>query len=74
MHEQGFTSTQIIMAFAGGAMLGTAAALILAPRRGVETRARIKELGKVPRALRDAGGAARVAFRDAFEQGAPLLH
>jgi gas vesicle protein len=60
----------LFLAFAGGALVGGAAALLLAPRSGVETRRRITGAvhdakgvtSRVPQAIREASSAAQAAF------------
>ena len=60
----------IFLAFLGGALVGTAAALLLAPRSGAETRTRIGETRELVRrartAARDAATAAGEAFTEAM--------
>jgi len=64
----------VTLALLGGATLGGAATLLLAPRSGAETRARVgaradrwwPQLDRIPRALRAARNAATGAFHDAF--------
>lgn len=65
----------LFFAFLGGALLGGAAAALLTPRSGPETRRRIagaveggqEVAGRLPRALRDASSAAQVAFAAALK-------
>jgi gas vesicle protein len=64
----------IFLAFLGGALAGTAAALLLAPRSGAETRTRIGEavghteeqVRRARLAAREAAAAAREAFTEAM--------
>ena len=66
----------VALAFIGGALLGTAATLLLAPRSGPETVKRIGEAAERSRhrvermafATREAGQAARTAFTSALEE------
>jgi gas vesicle protein len=68
----------LFLAFLGGALAGGAAALVLAPRSGPETRRRIagavdhgKELAsRVPQAVRDASSAAQSAFTASLKESA----
>ena len=68
----------LFLAFAGGALVGGAAALLFAPRTGADTRRRItgaaagtKEFAShVPHALHEASSAARAAFTEALKPGA----
>jgi gas vesicle protein len=60
----------LFFTFLGGALVGGAAALLLAPRSGAETRRRIagaadgakETASRLPQALREASGAAQAAF------------
>ena len=66
----------LFLAFAGGALVGGAAALLLAPRSGAETRRRIsgaahdtKEAAtRMPQAIREATSAAQAAFVAALKE------
>jgi gas vesicle protein len=70
----GFGAGGIFLAFLGGALAASAAVLLLAPRSGAETRARIGEaVGRTEEqvrrarlAAREAASAARVAFTEAM--------
>jgi hypothetical protein len=72
-HEHRHTGI-VTLALVGGAVLGGAAALLLAPRSGAESRARVVEqveqrwpqLDRVPAALRAARDAVRGVLRNAF--------
>jgi gas vesicle protein len=76
--HSGFGSFALLLAFAGGALIGGAAAVLWAPRSGKETRRRVAEAiddgrgmaSRVPQAFRDATGAAKEAFTDALEDSA----
>jgi len=66
----------LFLAFAGGALVGGAAALLLAPRTRPETRRRItgavhdtKEVAtRMPQAIREASSAAQAAFAAALKE------
>jgi gas vesicle protein len=68
----------VVVAFLAGALTATAAALLLAPRSGAATRARIGEMvGRTEEQLRRAavtagaaGHAAKEAFTEALRDGA----
>jgi gas vesicle protein len=68
----------LFLAFAGGALVGGAAALLFAPRSGVETRRRItgavsdtkEATSRVPQAIREASSAAQAAFAAALKESA----
>lgn len=68
----------IFLAFLGGAVAGTAAALLLAPRSGEETRASIGEAvghtGEQVRRARMAAREAAVAAREAFTEAMRSNH
>jgi gas vesicle protein len=74
--NHGYSGTQLMVAFAGGAAVGAAIALLVAPRSGRETRELIadrarsgKEKAKrLPSAVKSAGGAAREAFSEAVRE------
>jgi hypothetical protein len=78
--QTGFSGGQLIFAILGGALAGTVAGLLLAPRSGAETRAwwrglsgQAKErMAGLPEALRQAGAAAVEAFDEATANGVPL--
>lgn len=66
----------IFLAFVGGALAGGAAAMLLAPRSGAETRQRIRGVAhdakdvasRMPQAVRDASSAAQGAFTKAMKE------
>lgn len=68
----------MFLAFAGGALLGGAAAVLFAPRSGAETRRRITGAvddtkgfaARMPQAIRAASSAGRVAFAAALKESA----
>jgi len=68
----------LFLAFAGGALVGGAAAVLFAARSGAETRRRIagavddtKEFAsRMPQAIRDASSAAQTAFAAALKESA----
>ena len=68
----------LFLAFAGGALVGGAAAVLFAPRSGAETRRSItgavddtKEFAsRMPQAIREASSAAQAAFAAALKEGA----
>lgn len=70
----------VLAGFAGGALVGTIATLLLAPRSGAETRRRILDraerskdsLARMATAAREGATAARTAFTSAIheEEGA----
>jgi gas vesicle protein len=74
--RHGFTGGHLVLAVAGGVLVGAAVALLLAPKTGRELRSRLKELavnskekaGRVPKAFGDATDAAREAFVGALER------
>ncbi len=68
----------LFLAFAGGALVGGAAAVLFAARSGAETRRRIagavddtkKFASRMPQAIRDASSAAQTAFAAALRESA----
>ncbi len=66
----------LFLAFAGGALIGAAGAMLFAPSSGRETRRRItgamdgtKEVAsRMPQAIRDATSAAQAAFTAALKE------
>jgi gas vesicle protein len=75
--NRGFTGGQLVIAAAGGAVVGAVVALLLAPKTGRELRTRLKELAaqskkkatRVPTAFGDATDAARDAFVATLDRG-----
>jgi gas vesicle protein len=69
----------VLAGFIGGALVGTVAALLLAPRSGAETRRRIvarterskEALERMASAAREGATAARTAFTTAMNEEAP---
>jgi gas vesicle protein len=74
----GFGAGGIFLAFLGGALAGTAAALLLAPRSGAETRASIGgavgQTGEQVRRARLAAREAAIAAREAFTEAMRAEH
>jgi gas vesicle protein len=79
MESEGrYNGCSMVMAVLGGAAVGAAAALLLAPRSGRETRAAITggidtakdTIGRVPEALRQASHAAM----EALGEPEPAVH
>jgi gas vesicle protein len=76
--QPGSGGVGLFVAFAGGALLGGVAALLLAPRSGAKTRELLagkfddsKEMaGRVPQAISEATAAAKDAFSAALNGGA----
>lgn len=74
--NHGYSGAHLVAAFAGGAAVGAAIALLTAPRSGKETREALadrarsgKEKAKrLPGAVKSAGGAAREAFSEAISE------
>ena len=74
--RSGFGVGGVMLAFLGGALAGTAAALLLAPRAGSETRARIGDavghtgdrVRRARLAATEAASAAREAFSEALRE------
>ena len=72
----GYSGTDMLIAVLGGAAVGAAATLLLAPRSGPETRKQLTEFvndGKdkarhFPPAMKAASTAARKAFVDAMAE------
>lgn len=67
--NSGFGAMGVILAFVGGAAAGAVAAVLLAPKSGVETRKDLKHFASegVERAGRLPG-----AIREAYSQGSEL--
>ncbi len=67
---------KVVLALLGGALAGAAFAYLYAPRSGLETREQWTEklrrgkdrIGTLPAALREASGAAKVAFQKSSEE------
>ena len=74
--RDGFGGGQMVLAFVGGAVAGAIAGLLLAPRSGVETRAKMRELADrakdkaahLPEAFHEAASAAKAAFAEGMEE------
>jgi gas vesicle protein len=72
----GMGAGTVILAMLGGAVAGAAAALLLAPRSGAETRAAIgdgigeagEQVKRARMAAREAATAAREAFTEAMKE------
>jgi|RifCSP16_1_1023843.scaffolds.fasta_scaffold123247_1 gas vesicle protein len=66
----------LFLAFVGGALVGGAAAVLLAPRSGPEMRRRIsgavhdtkEAASRIPQAIREASSAAQAAFAAALKE------
>jgi gas vesicle protein len=62
----------LFLAFVGGALVGGAAAVLLAPRSGPEMRRRISgavhDTKRIPQAIREASSAAQAAFAAALKE------
>ena len=75
-HPRGGGGLTLFLAFVGGALVGGTAAILLAPRSGAETRRRLagavddtKDMAsRVPKAIRQASGAAQAAFTAALKE------
>jgi len=69
----------LLLAFVGGALVGGAIAVLLAPRSGAETRRSLagaaggtRDLAaRLPKALRDASRAAQAAYTAALKDAQP---
>lgn len=76
MERHGFSGPQLALALLGGAVVGAAVALLLAPKSGRELRSRMKELAlrskerasRIPEAFGEATDAAREAFVGTLER------
>ena len=78
--DQGYSGSQVLLAFMAGAMVGTCVALLTAPQSGSETRGSLRgwardtgdRATRLPEALqqayRAATGAAKEAFSDALKE------
>lgn len=72
--KTGFGVVKVIAAFAGGALCGSIAALLLAPRSGQETRKMIGDtVGKQKERVTRLGAAAREA-KSAFSEALAEPH
>jgi gas vesicle protein len=75
--RQGFSGGHLVLAVAGGALVGAVVALLLTPKSGRELRSRMRELSsqarekaaRVPPAFGEATDVAREAFASALERG-----
>ena len=76
--NSGYGAGGMFLAFLGGALAGTAAALLLAPKSGAKTRADIGEAvgkaGDQVRRAKLAAGEAAVAAREAFSDAMAKEH
>ena len=69
---------RLLLAFVGSALVGGAAAVLFAPRLGVETRRPLtgavddtkEAASRMPRAIREASSAAQAAFAAALNESA----
>lgn len=76
--RSGYGAGGLLLAFLGGSLVATAAVLLLAPRSGAETRARlvdavgqpVEQLRRARLAAREAASAAREAFTESMHQKA----
>lgn len=74
--NHGYSGTHLMIAFAGGAAVGAAVALLTTPRTGRETRELIADKARsgketaqrLPGAVKSAGSAAREAFSEAISE------
>ena len=78
MHENtGFSGSQVLLAFVGGAAAGAVVALLTAPQSGAKTRAMLRDraiqsgesAARFPTALQGAIGAASDAFGNSLTKG-----
>ena len=77
IERQGYGIGHLFLAFVGGAAVGAATALLLAPQDGARSRSWVRDLfnlsrdraGKVPKAFQDAADAAKEAFIAAIGEG-----
>ncbi|MFO0584288.1 MAG: YtxH domain-containing protein [Anaeromyxobacter sp.] len=78
-NDGGYGGVTVLLAFLGGAAVGAAVALLLAPRSGAETRKRLagkaSEAGDAvsrgARVAQEAARAAQAAFRSAMDEESP---
>lgn len=84
-YEEGFGTLGMVFAFFGGAVAGAAAAMLLAPKNGEETRRQIKTLAssaadriaKAPEALKGVGESVMNRFsrsKDELDEIIPTRH
>ena len=72
--HSGSTVRTIALAFIGGAILGGAAGLLLAPKTGRETRKELKQYAnKVSKEVADVAQRTKAGFEAAVEKGRSLL-
>lgn len=77
--RSGYSSVDMLIAVLGGAAVGAAATLLLAPRSGRETRERLSEFVNnskdkarhLPPAVKAGATAARKAFAEAMHEEVP---
>ncbi len=68
--DRGFTPGTVVLAFLSGAFLGAAAALLMAPQSGRETRDRIRRYAHdTEEQVRDLAGRASETFDKAVDRG-----
>lgn len=80
--RNGMSGLQMLAAFLGGALAGTVATMLLAPRSGTETRRRIadaanrskEKMERLGTAAREATTAARTAFTEALNEEGTRAH
>jgi gas vesicle protein len=78
LFRTGYSETNLLLAFAAGAVLGTVTALLLAPDRGAETRRKLRETAreasqKPAELAHRVAGAVREGRSDAEPEGAAAL-
>lgn len=68
--DRGFSPGTVILAFLSGTLMGAAAALLLAPQAGRETREQLRGYAKkTEENLHDLAGKAGEAYEQALEKG-----
>lgn len=68
--DSGFSSGAVACAFLAGALIGTGAALLLAPRSGAETRQQLKDYAdKAVDEVHEKSKAAKSALNAAIDKG-----